>query len=386
MSTTQSDTCALSLILCSRNDCYQGNSLWRLQTALEYTARQVHDLGREDDVEIIVSDWGSEIPLRDILQLTPDAARLVRFLTIPPEIARAEQKDSPFPEVLALNAAARRARGEYIGRIDQDTLVSKRFVETFFWLREKRRLLVPLDCAVMISNRRGIGYRFAVRCPSLWVVDRYIRSFGRFLPLTVPPPPDRFYQVWIGILLMHRDVWYDCGGFDERFIYMDFMEIDMILRLSTRYQVINLGELVDYAFYHLDHERPHVSRDVNRYERKANPWRTLDDMPEEFAPNGPDWGLGDRKIDLRQAHLGRREAKRSSTRLGRKWTVFVAISSLGAVQRAGDVIVAQLGKGFRRVKRRLARVQGHFARCLATGQRRRRLAEAAIRRPRRDSK
>jgi hypothetical protein len=35
----------------------------------------------------------------------------VSFLQIPPETARALQKESPFPEVLALNAAARRARG-----------------------------------------------------------------------------------------------------------------------------------------------------------------------------------------------------------------------------------------------------------------------------------
>ena len=129
----RSDRCALSLILCSRNDRYQGNSLWRLQTALNYAGLQVHVLGREEDVEIIVSDWGSEIPLRDVIALTPEAARVVRFLTIPPEIARIEQQDSPFPEVLALNAAARRATGEYIGRIDQDTLVSRRFFETFFW-------------------------------------------------------------------------------------------------------------------------------------------------------------------------------------------------------------------------------------------------------------
>jgi hypothetical protein len=72
-----------------------------------------------------------------------------------------------------LNAAALRASGEYIGRIDQDTLVGRRFFETFFRLREKQRLLAPLDSVVMISNRRSIPYRFAVRCPSLWIVDRY---------------------------------------------------------------------------------------------------------------------------------------------------------------------------------------------------------------------
>src|SRR6187551_2708322 len=113
---------ALTLILCSRNDQYLGNSRWRLETALNYAGDRVASLGRPDVVEIIVSDWGSDLPLRDVVALTPAAARITSFLTIPPALARELQQDSPFAEVLALNAAARRARGRSVGRIDQDTL------------------------------------------------------------------------------------------------------------------------------------------------------------------------------------------------------------------------------------------------------------------------
>src|SRR5437867_6244589 len=92
---------ALSLILCSRNDQYMGNSRWRLETSLNYVAERVHESGRERDVEILVADWVSEIPLQEVLQLSPAAARIVSFILIPPEIARPLQKDSPFAEVLA---------------------------------------------------------------------------------------------------------------------------------------------------------------------------------------------------------------------------------------------------------------------------------------------
>lgn len=157
----------LSLILCSRNDEYMGNSRWRLETTLNYVADQVEVLGRTKDVEVLVADWGSDIPLRDVLRLTPAAALIVSFILIPPEIARALQKDSPFPEVLALNAAARRAKGAYIGRIDQDTLVGRRFLEVFFDLYDgKRQLAIPLDRALLYANRHAIPYWFAVRCPA----------------------------------------------------------------------------------------------------------------------------------------------------------------------------------------------------------------------------
>ena len=324
----------LSLILCTRNDSYQGNSVWRLQTGLNYTAKAAAEVGRLDDVEIVVGDWGSETPVRDALSLTPEAARIARFVTIPPEIARAEQKDSPFPEVLALNAAARRARGEYIGRIDQDILVSARFFEKFFWLAEKQRLLVPFEKAVL-SNRRNIPYRFAVSLPSLAVVARYIRWFGSYLPRMDPPPAHLFYQCWIGILLMHRDIWHECGGYDERFIYMDFMEMDVILRLSSRYQVVDLGELVDCAFYHLNHERPRVTRHVNRYRRKVNPWRTLDDMPEDFAPNGREWGLVKHDLEMLPGHAG--EAAGPS--FVPTWLTCAALSLVTAAETAIDVFI-----------------------------------------------
>lgn len=337
----------LSLILCARNDQYQGNSTWRLQTALNYVAQNVSKLGKEKQVEIIVADWGSEVPLRDILALTPEAARIVSFILIPPEIARVEQKDSPFPEVLALNAAARRAKGEYIGRIDQDILVGKHFLETFFWLYERPRLLVPLDSAVLLSNRRRIPLRFANRCPSFWAVDRFLRWCGRFLPLMDPPPPHLYYQSYIGILLFHRNLWNECGGYDERFIYMDFMEFDIILRLTLKHAFVNLGEIVDHDFYHLDHGPARVAWSASR-NRKVNPVRDLDNRPEEIHPNSENWGLIQYPLEVLpySSDPASTQAKRvDQPRF--KWMAFALLLLFSGVQIAGDKLILSLMAAWR---------------------------------------
>src|SRR3990172_546005 len=136
--TIESGKPILSLILCSRNDNYMGNPRWRLQTSLNYLARNVYKLGLERKVEVIVSDWGSAEPLNAALQLSPEAATITSFLLTPPKLAKELQKDSPFSEVHALNAAARRSNGEYIGRIDQDTLVGKQFLNIFFEMYERK--------------------------------------------------------------------------------------------------------------------------------------------------------------------------------------------------------------------------------------------------------
>ena len=297
----------LSLILCSRNDQYMGNSRWRLETTLNYVAQRVHELGRERDVEVLVADWGSDVPLRQVLEISPAAVNIVSFILIPPEIARDLQQDSPFPEVLALNAAVRRARGEYIGRIDQDTLVGKRFLEIFFELYEGRRQLeVPLESTLLFANRRSIPFRLAVQCPPLGHVNAVIRLFGSLLKVWNQNPfcQNVFWTSYVGIWLLHRDLWNECGGYDERLIYMNWLETDMVMRLAQKYTVVDLGALVGYDFYHLEHYSPLASLRASGH-RKVNPAMHLDNAPKVFQPNGESWGLINLSLEFLPAFSNR---------------------------------------------------------------------------------
>jgi hypothetical protein len=287
-------------------------------------------------VEVIVIDWGSDTPLRDVLRLTPAAARITSFMYIPKAVADEVRGDSPFPEVLALNAGVRRAKGEYIGRIDQDTILGTHFLGTFFAMYEKPHLLVPLESALFLANRRRIPYRFAVRCPSAWSVDRFVRYFRRFLPLMDPLPPHLFYQSYVGIWLLHRDLWFECGGYDERFIYMDWQEVDMILRLTPKHTLINLGELTDHDLYHLDHGHPLEPWSASR-NRKTNPIRNLEHLPEEFYPNREDWGLMQYTFDISAYSPGRYDIQVDTLKPSSfAWLNFVALLLLSGLQIAWD--------------------------------------------------
>ncbi|MGQ0576765.1 MAG: hypothetical protein ACT4RN_21575 [Pseudonocardia sp.] len=288
----------LSLVLCSRNDSFQGDSLWRLGTSLNYLARQLAALGRLADVEVIVTDWGSAVPLREVTALTGEAESVVRFLTVGVDLARQQQGDSPFAEVIAINAAVRRARGEYIGRIDQDTLVGRRFLEWFFDAVEHPRGEPAMESTVMVSNRRRIPYHFAVATPPFPVVERYIDAFGAsLLPRMTPPPADRYWQCYIGILLFHRKLWEECEGYDESFLYYGFMEFDLFLRLRTAYEGRNIGPLVGHDFFHLDHVRAWRVK-VAQARRENAVVRSLEAPPERMAPNGPGWGLAEHDLAL----------------------------------------------------------------------------------------
>ena len=285
----------LSLVLCSRNDSYMGNSRWRLETALNYVARHVHGIGRDADVEILVADWGSDHPLRDALRLSPAAARLTSFIGVPSATAKALQKDSPFAEVIALNAAVRRSTGEFIGRIDQDTLVGQRFLTMIFEIIDGKRVL-PTPLAMGFSNIKTINYRFAVRCPPASSVELFVRWFGARLRRENWHSTAPFYQAGVGIWLLRREVWAECGGYDERMIYMNDMETNMTRRLLPRYAMVNLGEMCDYDFYHLEHYHPWVQR-LSRIYRKVNNDPQFA-RPDSINPNGETWGLKDYNLEV----------------------------------------------------------------------------------------
>jgi hypothetical protein len=156
-----------------------------------------------------------------------------------------------------------------------------------------------------------------------------------------PLPLHLFYQSYVGIWLLHRDLWYEIGGYDERFIYMDWMEVDMILRLSPKYTLINLGELTDHDIYHLDHGPARVAWSTQR-NRKWNPVRDLDNLPEEVYPNSENWGLTQYPLEVLPAVLPEAAQAKTLDPPRFKWLAFFLLLLMGGVPVALDNIIIKL--------------------------------------------
>ena len=279
---------ALSFILCSRNDNYMGDPMWRLATAINYLAKQADLVGRKKQIEVIVADWGSETPIAEVLKLTEAAASITKFLYIDPATSKELQKDSPFAEVFPLNAAAKRATGEYIGRIDQDTLVHRDFLKHFFDHYEGNRDYgFQLSNSYMFVSRMQIPFRFAQKCPSLTDVEYHIDHFGKW-----SYSEEQRFCHWaspVGILMMHRDIWDDIGGYDERLIYYWYMDVDLATRLIKKYPIINIRKTYGNHFYHLEHVKPGLKFRFSHRKRNPN-WSKSFNKPV-LNPNGSDWGM-----------------------------------------------------------------------------------------------
>jgi hypothetical protein len=332
-----------------------GNSRWRLETALNYLGEQAAMLGLgTGDLEILVADWGSEKPLHDAVVLAPEAHRLTRFIHVPSSLARAREGDSPFPEVLALNVAARRAGGDFIGRIDQDTLIGSRFLRWFFDH-------APDSNALYFANRRELPYHFAAASPPLGTVQFFVTEYGERMPVlrTNKFTGHVFWTSWVGIWLASRAIWHEAAGYDERLLYYNWMETDMILRLRETHPVVDLGAETGWDFYHLEHYHPIRSRLVRGHAR-TNPGIDISARIAERRPSGDDWGLARNALACVPA-----SRPPAIPRRGHVLSDRIALMKLRVWSAVDDAVIAGIVAPRRftdRVRRVMAAVQGRPAR------------------------
>ncbi|MAH25433.1 MAG: hypothetical protein CMI19_00515 [Opitutae bacterium] len=275
-----------------------GNSRWRLETSINLALLNAKKANFLNDLEIVVSDWGSEIPLRDVLKLVPEAEGRVKFVHTTNDIATIEQKDSKFPEVIALNAAARRASGEYIGRIDNDTVVGKEFFRKFAKLHQNNPTdKLNLTDSFLFVERRSVPYRISRISLPLSLISALIKFFKSFFKVESAKEWGReFWWSPVGIMMFHRDIWQSTQGYDEKLIYWGWMEGDLALRLGQKHQVVEFSKYVGHDFYHLEHYSNLVEykdRNGTATARKKNPV-IMDNL--NYKTNEPNWGLFDHDL------------------------------------------------------------------------------------------
>lgn len=259
----------ISYIIASRDDEYAGRkSILRLTQVLD----NLEQTPESHSFETILVDWGST-GLADWFKDTDgiEAFRPMKVLEVPTSIT--SLFSSSFPEVLALNLAARFASGQWIGRLDQDTIVG---LYAANWLS-----MPHVEHTAYFSTRRELpkgqtDFDYRSLRPNLYPTWR---SWNVAY--------EQFYKAAVGLLLVPRSTWIDLRGYDEKNLGRNHMEHEFCIRLRRYCGLYNLSVITNADFYHQWH--PSV-------ERPSNPLVNEAVLEQEalmsVVRNDENWGLG----------------------------------------------------------------------------------------------
>lgn len=334
----------LSLLLTGRDDDYMLDFKYRITTTINYIARNLHRLGRLDDVEILVTDWGSRVPMAQTLLLSPEAGEICRFLYIPPAVVRiAQNGEETFHTSLATNAGVRRGRGEYLMIFGADTLIPEHALESILALLGGRAPAgVVVDRTYFLLSRYHVPWQFIQRQPTLNEWDRYLvlhaGEYGREKSAVFG------ISSGTGALMMHHSLWHELRGLDERLGRHGIIDVDLGLRVTQRYPWIELS-CIGVSLFHMD-DRGTIAQS-NRNTPIYN---------SKIQVNDENWGLGSYNLKIQLAeHIGGSlepaDSLESSQKSGFRDVVFWE-------QSRQEVLAQMTGDEVREDVRRIAEIAG----------------------------
>lgn len=290
-----------SLVTFGRNDDYNPDFLYRLQTMLNFNARALEKIGRLGDVEFVVVDWGSEVPFREALALEASAAAATSFLEVSPEtVAQVSNGPNGMHTTRAVNTGVRRARGRFVGFQGADLLTTNASWRALLGALENPHEDFPaLSRSVLQIPRRIVPWSFVARQPDPDQWERWLLTCSQVTPI----PTRSFFPAaggGMGVIILHRDLWRDTNALEETFAGWGQSDIDLVLRVTAHHPWIDAGTYgaVSYKMEHAPHGLRGRLFSGERKTIAVNPHWITTSLAARFA----DWGLPHLVLEAKKAH------------------------------------------------------------------------------------
>lgn len=239
----------LSIQISGRDDDYMPDFFYRLSTTLNFLAMGLARIGRLNEVEILVTDWGSKTPMADTIKVSPEAQRICQFLYVPPDVAREIQKGNDrFQPTLAFNAALRRAQGRFVMLFAGDTLFTVPGLDSLLrLLRGEQPIDLDVERTYFLCRRYQVPWQFVRRQPSLREWERNLLHAGEY-------DKDGIFSIsaGAGAMLASRQNWVQMRGLDEQMSGWGGNDVDFGLRIAQILPWVDLN-CVGVSCFHMEH-------------------------------------------------------------------------------------------------------------------------------------
>ena len=280
----------ISFVLCGRNDNYLGDFKYRITTTVNYLCRNVEKIGRLKDIEVIIVDWNSVIPLTQEICIAKEINEVCKFIYVPPAIAsKYNPNNRPFNGSVAPNVGIARADGEFILLMPADILFSVTSLYNLFLLLDKKNNTVfDLNKTMMNIGRKLIPWQIVEKKPYLFEWDRYLQLHNEYLD------NDNYYPglcSGIGAILMNNSLWKKAQGLNENLKGWGGNDIDIGLRINQFYPSINL-DYFGINLYDMQ-QRPEERQTIIADNPKI--------IPISIEAGNLNWGLKNYTLEIQRA-------------------------------------------------------------------------------------
>ncbi len=227
----------LSVIIAGRNDNYNIDNIYRIDTAINHTASQLERLDATAKVEIILVDFQGDTPLYKELSLSSLGAQISRSILV--RDSKLLENNRDFDSATAINIGVRRSKGQFVAVQGLDLMMPY-----FGWknllhiLEDQTDLFRKLQGSLMLTPRRKIPYSICARRPDVKQWDQWLMCHAHTICYMEAHP---YIGSGMGSLILNRKLYEQLGGLDERFKKWGFTDNDFVLRASRLTAVIDLG-------------------------------------------------------------------------------------------------------------------------------------------------
>ena len=284
----------LSFVLCGRNDNYLGDFKYRITTAINYLCRNAKKIGRLKDIEVIIVDWNSEIPLAQEICIAKEISDVCKFIYVPPATAsKYNPNGRPFNGPVALNVGIARADGEFILIMPADILFSVSALHNLFLLLDAKNntgnIAFDLNKTILNISRKMIPWQIVEKKPCLSEWDRFLQLHSAFLDYT---HSHLGLSSGMGAILMHNVLWEKAQGFDEKLKGWGWNDIELGLRINQFYPGIDLD-----SFGIIVYDMQQSPKEKRRSIKYHNPHT----VPFFIEAGNTNWGLNNYKLETHKA-------------------------------------------------------------------------------------
>jgi hypothetical protein len=268
-----------------RDDDYMPDFLYRMRTCINHFVSGVLEINKNDFFKLTVVDWGSKPPLQETLQLIDGASEIVEFINLTEEQIKTISPDlKGIHATLPHNLAIRRSSAKYFFGMGADTMLTSSSLLSLYNLCENSLATpYPMSETYLMIERKQIPWRFFRTEPNHLELDRFIKlsSFAFH-----SDSPSMHWGGGAGVIGMHKNLWEEAQGLDERSVGWGGNDIDIFLRMTQKYNWMELSSF-GILSYHMEHLPGEEGGD-----RTISMWtpNSFDPYEQPERKDKPDWG------------------------------------------------------------------------------------------------